>query len=133
MLDADTLARISQAYTLVLVVLGVAKLVCMLGLMSKMFECGDKAWGWVTGTTAFARLIDHQIDRWVPHTGIPADIITVVGTVVVLVVGWRGHRRYDAKRQMIVYSILVAVEMLLYTAGIVAGFVWVTSLKPSDA
>ncbi|PQO42036.1 hypothetical protein [Blastopirellula marina] len=130
--EADIIVRVLQGVVIVLTILGIAKLFCLIGLMSKMFDLGDTFWGWFTGGTALLGIIDHAVGKWIPGSGLILEILAMPGTITVLIVGWIRHRRYNATRRMIVLSILVAFEVLTYLAFFVGVVLFFATLRPAE-
>ncbi len=117
--DAETLFWGLKAFNVVFTLVEIAKLFCMLGLMTRMRQCGDKGWSWATLVVALCGVAYNWVGNFVPGLRLTLGVVALLGTVGVLVVGWIKHREYAATTRMIVLTGLFLTELLLI--GLLAG------------
>jgi len=118
MLDVETLARFVQGMAIVNLLIELALLFGLINLINKMFDHGDKLWGYATSVIAFVMITDHGIKKVLPTVGALLGLASFVGVLVVVIFGWLRYKAYDAKKQMIILTLLVGAQLLLVVVGI---------------
>lgn len=113
MLEPETFARVIQLFGIAFIVVEFGLFFGLLGLMQKMFDHGDHAWGWVTLVVALVRIGDHWIGKVIPGAGVVLGFGSLIGILIVLTVGWIRHRKYEATWRMIVLTVLILANFAL--------------------
>ncbi|MBA2115485.1 hypothetical protein [Bremerella alba] len=111
MLDADSFVGLLKAAVIATVVIELAQLFCLIGLMNRMFDHGDHAWGWVTAVVAFVPIVDSWLGSLLPGLKLILEVCAFVGMIAVLIVGWIRHRKYDVTKRMILLSVLLLARI----------------------
>jgi len=128
MLDVEMLARLVQGMVIVNLLIELALLYGLINLIDKMFDHGDSLWGYAASIITFVMIVDHGVKRVLPNVGALLVLASFIGVLVVVMFGWLRHKKYDAKKQMIILTLLVGAQLLLVVLGIAI----LLSISPTD-
>lgn len=133
MFNAETLAGLVLVLVIVNLVIELALMFGLINLITKMFEHGDKLWGYATSAITIAMMSDVLIKKFLPTVGAFLGLASFLGLLIVLIFGWLRHKRYDAKKQMIILTLLFGAQLLVVIVGIAIVLSVIPAAPPTAA